>query len=72
MVGSSSNKSTIIPDIQKFQKPDENLNDDWYAYQDLGCTPIDLHVDNPDNGDQVGKCEHVFPSLCKYTHTTHT
>ena len=61
--------------IAKFQKPNENiqnLNDDRYAYQDLGYRPIDLHVDNPDNGDQVGKCEDFFPSLCKYTHTTRT
>ena len=49
--------------ISKFQKPDENiqnLNDDRYAYQYLGCTPIDLHVDNQINGDQVGKCEEMY------------
>ena len=56
--------------ILKFRKPDENiqnLNDDQYAYQDLGCTPIDLHVDNPDN---VGKCEDFFP-VCASIHTPH-
>ena len=49
--------------ISKFQRPDENiqkLNDDRYAYQDLGCTPIDLHVDNQINGDQAGKCEEMY------------
>ena len=40
----------------KFDNFIQNLNDDPYAYEDLGCTPIDTRSDNPGNGDQVGKC----------------
>ena len=58
------NKTTKFDDII------QNLNDDRYAYQDLGCIPRDFHIKKPDNGELVSV--KIFSSLCKYTHTTHT
>ena len=63
VIPTRATETDLSRNISKFQKPDENiqnLNDDRYAYQDLGCTPIDLHVDNQINGDQVGKREQMY------------
>ena len=45
-----------ISKTTSFENFIQNLNNDRDAHQDLGCTPIDICIDSPDNGDQVGKC----------------
>ena len=53
----------------KFEDIIQNLDNDRYAYQDVGCTPRDLHIDNPDNGELASV--KIISSLCKYTHHTY-